>query len=116
MSPGMSTSDDDEDIDADSDSHSDHESSKKHIGNGPRPSTTQPRPSLPAGTPKTFTTSNGDPNTSTKRRRRSSSPVSPRGPGSAENPIHVDEIASLFEPIVIREYVCMDTLASFCSC
>src|SRR5277367_1400678 len=31
--------------------------------------------------------------------------VSPRGPGSAENPIHVDEIASLFEPIVIREYV-----------
>ena len=43
-------------------------------------------------------------NASTKR-RRSASPFSPRGLGSAENPINVEEIASLFEPIVIREYV-----------
>ena len=70
-------------------------------------------------TPKTFTPSNGDdfdpkkrtrssgaggPSVSTKR-RRSPSPVFPRGLGSAENPIDVDQIASLFEPIVMREYV-----------
>ena len=80
---------------------------------------TESYPSPPAGTPKTSSPTNGDdrnskqttrasgaggPNASTKR-RRSSSPVSPRRLGSKENPINVDKIASLFEPIVIREYV-----------
>ena len=64
--------------------------------------------------PETFTPSKGGnlnsnrssgpgvPNAPTKR-RRSISPVVPGG--SAENPIDVDQIASLFEPIIIREYV-----------
>lgn len=39
------------------------------------------------------------------KRRRASSPVSPRKLGSKENPIDADKVASLFEPILIREYV-----------
>lgn len=40
-----------------------------------------------------------------KKRRRSVSPISLRGLGSKENPIDVDEVALLFEPIMNREYV-----------
>ncbi|KJA20592.1 hypothetical protein HYPSUDRAFT_142053, partial [Hypholoma sublateritium FD-334 SS-4] len=46
----------------------------------------------------------GNPSTSTRKRRRSSSPSSTR-PGSKQNPIDVDSVASLFEPVIIREYV-----------
>ena len=46
----------------------------------------------------------GDPDASTKR-RRSSSPVFPRELGTKYTPIDVDEVTSLFEPTVIREYV-----------
>jgi len=44
------------------------------------------------------------PNVSTKR-RHSTSPISPRGLGSKENPFNVGRVGSLFEPILIREYV-----------
>lgn len=43
--------------------------------------------------------------TSTKR-HRSLSPIHHQKLGSMENPIDVDGIASLFEPKVIKEYVC----------
>ncbi|KAF8809712.1 hypothetical protein BYT27DRAFT_7222307 [Phlegmacium glaucopus] len=46
----------------------------------------------------------GDPKASNKR-RRSSSPFPPKRPGFKENPIDVDSVALLFEPMVIREYV-----------
>jgi hypothetical protein len=39
------------------------------------------------------------------KRHRSSSPIHPKKLGSMENPIDIDGIASLFEPIMIREYV-----------
>lgn len=39
------------------------------------------------------------------KRRRSPSRAPPRTLGSKENPIDVDNVASLFEPIVIRDYV-----------
>ena len=45
-----------------------------------------------------------NPNFSSNKRLRSSSPSS-RGLGSRQNPIDVDKVGSLFEPIVIREYV-----------
>jgi len=41
-------------------------------------------------------------NASSNKRNR---PPSPRGLGSKENPIDVEKVGSLFEPIVIREYV-----------
>lgn len=47
----------------------------------------------------------GNPNTSSTKRRRSSSSLSSTRLGSKENPINVDKVASLFEPMVIREYV-----------
>ena len=40
-----------------------------------------------------------------KKRPRSSSPISPTHHGSKENPIDVDGSASLLEPTVTREYV-----------
>jgi hypothetical protein len=48
------------------------------------------------------------------KRRRSSSPV-PQILGSKENPIDVDFVASLFEPIVTREYV-SSFILPFCLC
>jgi len=104
----------------DTDSDHDNESpSKKRIQKGLSPGKlpgTQPRPPSP---PKTSTQLNGDnvswkkttqssgaggPNASTKR-RRSASPVSKKTLGSEENPIDVDKISSLFEPVATREYV-----------
>jgi len=50
-----------------------------------------------------------NPNSLTKatKRHRSSSPIHRKKLGSMENPIDVDSIASLFEPMVIKEYVCI---------
>ena len=47
---------------------------------------------------------------STNKRRRSPSPVVLRGLGTKENPIELDKVASLFEPMVIRDYVWASTL------
>ena len=46
----------------------------------------------------------GDMNALTKRRRLSS-PIPPKKLGSKQNPIDVDSVTSLFEPMVLREYV-----------
>lgn len=50
------------------------------------------------------------------KRRRSSSPISARKLGSKENPIDVDKVASLFEPVLLtREYVWTSTLQFACA-
>ena len=60
-------------------------------------------PSLPTGT-----MDGGDlapTQSSTNKHRRSPSPIVLRGLGTKENPIELDKVASLFEPMAIRDYV-----------
>lgn len=116
LTESSETSDDAEDADVDSD----YEPSRRlKDPSSEKSSHTRSCPSSPAGIPETSTPSNsdesdskktpqssgaGDPKASTKR-QRSSSFAYLRGLGSAEKPIDVDDVASLFEPVAIREYV-----------
>ena len=82
-----------------SDGHSDghsHNSNEESLDDDARLPASKETPHLSAA---------GNPNASTKRHHSSSS-IDRKKLGSMENPIDVDGIASLFEPMVIKEYVC----------
>lgn len=102
------------DTSSDGDSDTDSESRETDIGRGSHVKNAVD--SRPAGTRRTPESGGigvkaigrfsgaAKPSTSSTKRRRSLSPSSTRL-GSKETPINVDTVASLFEPVVIREYV-----------
>ena len=49
------------------------------------------------------------------KRRRSTSPILPGSLGSEENPIDVDKVVSLFEPVFVKDYVCTFILLYECT-